>query len=270
MKKLSREVFAGKELFVFDLDGTLAPSKSVADHEMIGLLLRLLEHKRVAVIGGGKYELFREQLIQRLPRKDKRLERLFLFPTSSTAFYRFRRGKWICVYSHGLSGRERKNIKAAFLVAFKEIAYEPPARTYGPVIEDRGTQITFSALGQEIIRKLGVRRGLALKEEWNKNHDVRPQLMKALRRLLPGFEVRQGGLSSVDVTRKGIDKAYGIRQIEKTLGISKKKMLFVGDAIFPGGNDFAIVQVGVDYIKIKDPKETKRIIRKALAVQDKI
>ncbi|OGZ52722.1 MAG: hypothetical protein A3B25_00815 [Candidatus Ryanbacteria bacterium RIFCSPLOWO2_01_FULL_48_26] len=264
MKKLSQKIFAGKELFVFDLDGTLAPSKSIADFEMIKLLLRLLEKKRVAVIGGGKYELFKEQLIQRLPRKDERLERFFLFPTSSTAFYRFRRGKWICVYSHGLSARERKKIKTAFIAAFKEIAYEPPARTYGPVIEDRGTQITFSALGQEIIRELGVRRGLALKEEWNKRHDIRPELMKALKRLLPTFEVRQGGLSSVDVTRKGIDKAYGIRRIEKTLGVSKKKMLFVGDAIFPGGNDYAVVRAGVDYVRVDNPEDTKQVIRMAL------
>src|SRR3989344_1891530 len=263
-KKRNLKLFKNKNLFVFDLDGTLAPSKSVADKEMIGLLLRLLEKKHVAVIGGGKYELFKEQLVRRLPRRDARLSKLFLFPTSSTAFYRFKNGKWVCVYSHGLSFAERKRIKAAFVAAFKEIGYEYPARTYGPVIEDRGTQITFSALGQEIIRELGVRRGLALKEEWNKRHDIRPELMKALKRLLPTFEVRQGGLSSVDVTRKGIDKAYGIRRIEKTLGVSKKKMLFVGDAIFPGGHDYAVVRAGVGYVRGDNPEDTKQVIRMAL------
>ncbi len=256
--------YNGIRLFVFDLDGTLTPSKSVADREMVGLLLRLLCEKRVAVIGGGKYELFKEQLVRRLPRRDARLANLFLFPTSSTAFYRFKGGKWVRVYSHGLSLAERKKIKAAFAAAFEKIRYEHPARTYGPVIEDRGTQITFSALGQEIVRKLGVRRGLALKEEWNRNHDVRPRLMKALKKLLPKFEVRQGGLSSVDVTRKGIDKAYGIGQIEKHLHIPRAKMFFVGDAIFPGGNDYAVVRTGVDYIKVKGPEETKKIIRAAL------
>jgi len=263
-KKRNLKLFKNKNLFVFDLDGTLAPSKSVADKEMIGLLLRLLEKKHVAVIGGGKYELFKEQLVRRLPRRDARLSKLFLFPTSSTAFYRFRNRKWVCVYSHGLSVAERKKIKVAFAVAFKKINYEHPARTYGAVIEDRGTQITFSALGQEIIRKLGVKRGLALKEEWNRNHDIRPQLMKVLKRLLPKFEVRQGGLSSVDVTRNGIDKAYGIRQIEKILKIPRKEMLFVGDAIFPGGNDYAVVRAGVEYIKVDGPEDTKKIIKSVL------
>ena len=263
-KKINPKLLANKNLFVFDLDGTLTPSKSVADREMIRLLLRLLRKKYVAVIGGGKYELFKEQLVKRLPRQDTRLSGLFLFPTSSTAFYRFKRGKWVCVYSHELSLQERKRIKKAFAAAFKKIGYQHPNRTYGPVIEDRGTQITFSALGQEIIRKLGVRRGLALKEEWNKHHDVRPQLMSALKRLLPKFEVRQGGFTSVDVTRKGIDKAYGIRQIEKILGIPRKQMLFIGDAIFPGGNDYAIVRAGVKYIKVDGPEETKRIIREVL------
>ncbi len=263
-KKINPKLFANKNLFVFDLDGTLTPSKSVADREMIGLLLRLLKKKCVAVIGGGKYELFKEQLVRRLPRRDERLSRLFLFPTSSTAFYRFMDRKWVCVYSHGLSPAERKKIKKMFAVAFTKIGYVHPEQTYGPVIEDRGTQITFSALGQEIIAQLGVRRGLALKEGWNKNHDVRPELMKALKRLLPKFEVRQGGLSSIDVTRKGIDKAYGIRQIEKTLGVPRKEMLFMGDAIFPGGNDYAVVRAGVEYIKVNGPEETKRAIRMAL------
>lgn len=111
---------------------------------------------------------------------------------------------------------------------------------------------------------LGVRRGVAVKEEWHKRSDVRPQLMKVLKRLLPRFTVRSGGLTSIDITKFGIDKAYGVRQIAKTLHMPIKKMLFVGDALYPGGNDHAAKQTGIRCIPVRGPEDTKTIIKKIL------
>jgi len=254
MKKINKN-FRNKKLIVFDLDGTLAPSKAPADRDMISLLLRLLEKGSVAVIGGGKYGLFKEQLVRRLPKRDERLERFYLFPTSSTAFYRFSNGKWECIYEHVLSRADKKKIITAFERVFKEVGYEHPKKTYGPPpLEDRSTQITFSALGQKA--------PIPLKEEWNKKYDkLRLRMASMLQKKLKGFKVRVGGLTSIDVTEKGIDKAYGIRQIEKQLHIPRKDMLFVGDAIFPGGNDYAAVKTGVDYVKVKNPEDTKKLVR---------
>ncbi len=253
---MAKNKFKNKKLIVFDLDGTLTWSKAPIRKDMIKLLSRLLDKKMVAVIGGGRYEQFKNQFVNYLPRDDYRLKRLFIFPTSATAFYKFAKNDWQRIYSHGLSILERKKIKYAFKEAFSKIGYKHPKKTYGVVIEDRGTQITFSAAGQKA--------PLKVKENWNKNFDVRPKLMKVLIKLLPQFEVRRGGLTSIDVTRKGIDKAYGIRQIEKKLGFKRKEIIFVGDAIYPGGNDYAVVKTGVDYVKVKDPEETKKIIKKLI------
>lgn len=250
-----------KKLIVFDIDGTLTLSKAIADKEMIGLLLNLLDVKSVAIIGGGKYSLFKEQLVEQLPKQDKRLERLYLFPTNSTAFYRFD-NDWIEVYSHELSESEKSKIKNAFTETFSEVNYQEPEKTYGPVIEDRGTQITFSALGQEVVAMCGDKMGLELKEDWNKKYDkLRQEMREILQKLLPEFEVRAGGLTSIDVTRKGIDKAYGVRQIAEHIGVKIEDMLFVGDAIFPGGNDYAALQTGIDYVKVRNPNDTKELIR---------
>lgn len=250
-----------KKLIVFDIDGTLTPSKAIADNEMIQLLLSLLDEKSVAIIGGGKYSLFKEQLIEQLPKNDTRLKRLFLFPTNSTAFYRFE-GVWHEVYSHKLRDDEKNKIKNAFDETFKEVNYNHPEKTYGPIIEDRDTQITFSALGQEVVAMCGEKIGVQLKEDWNKKYGkLRQEMREILQKLLPEFEVRAGGLTSIDVTRKGIDKAYGVRQIAKHIGIKIEDMLFVGDAIFPGGNDYAALQTGIDYVKVKDPSNTKELIR---------
>jgi phosphomannomutase len=255
-----------KELIVFDLDGTLAPSKAVMDAEMAGLFARLLAAKKVAVIGGGKYALFKLQLMAALKSCPPALfKNLYLFPTTSTSFYRYKNG-WKNIYTLNLSKEERARIKKAFKEVFKETGYVHPKKVYGPVIEDRGTQVTFSALGQEIVAVLGKKKGVRLKDEWKrKNTKIKMKMAKLLAKRLPGLEVHAAGFTSIDVTRKGIDKAYGVRQIEKQLHVPIGKMLFVGDALFPGGNDYAAKRTGVDCIAVRDPEDTKKIVRKILA-----
>ena len=254
---------AGKDLVVFDMDGTLTPSKSIADREMVGLLLRLLAVKHVAVIGGGKYSLFKEQLLSRLPRRDERLKSLFLFPTTSNAFYRYH-GSWKNVYAIKLSKREKTQTKKAFAKTLEEVNYIHPKKVYGVVLEDRQTQMSFSPLGQDVVAVLGA-KGVQLKEEWNKKYNpLRFKIIRLLAKKLPKLEVRAGGLTTIDVTRKGIDKAYGVRQIEKHLKIPIKKMVFIGDALYPGGNDYAAKKTGIDCIKVRGPHDTKNIIKKIL------
>ena len=254
---------ADKKLIVFDLDGTLTPSKSDADREMRDLLLQLLEKKHVAVIGGGKYSQFRKQLMDRLPRHDRRLANLSLFPTTANAFYRYHNG-WKNVYSFTLPRREKAKIRGAFRGVLGEVKYIPPKKIYGVALEDRGTQMSFSPLGQDIVTVLGA-KGIRLKETWKKENDpLRFKIAKRLRKRLPHLEVHVGGITTIDVTRKGIDKAYGVRQIKKYLHIPIKKMVFIGDALYPGGNDYAAIKTGVDYVKVKGPEETKEVIRRIL------
>lgn len=253
-----------KNLIVFDLDGTLTRTKSPMDSEMAAFVTRLLAVKRVAVIGGGKYGLFKTLFLQRLKARKGLLKNLFLFPTTATSFYAYKSG-WKKIYALYLSRAERNKIRKAFHEAFRKIGYKHPSRVYGRVIEDRGTQITFSALGQDVVAILGEKRGVALKEKWlRENRDMKMRIAKLLVKLLPEFEVRAAGFTSIDVTKKGIDKGYGLRQIEKYAHERIKNMLFIGDAIFPGGNDYAIVRTGVDYIPVTGPAKTKAIIRTLL------
>lgn len=252
-----------KDLIVFDLDGTLAPSKSTIDQEMSKLLARLLLSKKVAVISGGELKQFQIQMLGALKNQQINYENLFLFPTCSSIFYRHQKGKWHLVYAHFLSKQQIQKIMSAFKQAYKELDYRNPKKTYGEVIQNRQTQVTFSALGQKVVHFLG-KKGVAMKETWAKKSDVRPAMAKILSRLLPELEVRIGGATSIDVTKKGIDKAYGLHQIQKYLKIPIKRMLFVGDAIFPGGNDYAALKTGVDYVAVTGPQETKRLIRKLI------
>lgn len=243
------------DLIVFDLDGTLAESKSSMDQEMAELLRKLLERKKVAVISGGAFHQFEKQFLKSLEAGEKHLVNLYLFPTCGSRFFR-NDGSWSEVYRHELGEKEKKKIMSAFEVALEEIGYEHPQEPYGEIIEDRGTQITFSALGQLAPGEY--------KNKWDPDQKKRLEIKLHLDKKLSDFEVRIGGSTSIDVTKKGIDKAYGISQMEKYLSVPKERMLFIGDAIFPGGNDYAVLEAGVQSHGVSGPKETKELINKLL------
>ncbi|MDE1828075.1 MAG: HAD-IIB family hydrolase [Candidatus Micrarchaeota archaeon] len=249
--------FRSKKIVIADLDGTLAPSKSKMDKEMSDLIIELLQYKDFAVISGGRYEQFEKQFVSGLEYGQERFSRLYLLPTCATSFYRFESGKWKNVYAENLDEDQKIKIIKAFETALKEAGYQKPEKVYGQLIEDRGSQITFSAIGQEA--------PLVLKEKWDRDQKKRMQIKSQLDKLIPEFEIRIGGSTSIDVTKKGIDKAYGIRKIEDYFGYKVDEMLFIGDALFEGGNDYPVKNVGVDSISVSGPEDTKKIIREIIA-----
>jgi HAD superfamily hydrolase (TIGR01484 family) len=243
-----------KKLIVFDLDGTLAESKSSLDAEMAGLLNALLRIVKVSVISGGDWSQFEKQVLANLS-TDDRLKNLSLLPTCGTRFYKYDTS-WKKLYSEDFTGDEKKRI----ISSLKQATNSPdvrPAKTWGDMIEDRGSQITFSGLGQLA--------PLAEKKKWDPEFKKRKRIETILTKLIPEFSVRLGGATSIDVTKPGIDKAYGIRKLRDILGISIQEMIFIGDAIFPGGNDYPPEEAGVFSIEVKDPHETKRVIEAIVA-----
>ncbi len=243
-----------KNLMAFDLDGTLAVSKSAIDSEMVVLLESLLKVVPVAIISGGDWPQFLTQLVAQLP-DDVDLTRVILLPTCGTKLYRFEQS-WQKIYSEDLTEDERRRTVEAITQAVARSGFKPE-ETWGELIEDRGTQITYSALGQQA--------PIEAKRNWDPDFAKRRQLKADIDSMIPDLSVHFGGTTSVDVTRPGIDKAYGIGKIEAILGIPTAEMLFVGDALFPGGNDSPVREMGVASIQVRDPDETKRVIETFLA-----
>ena len=243
-----------KNLIVFDLDGTLAQSKSSIDPEMSTLLRDLLGIVKVAVISGGDWPQFEKQVLSHLPH-DTSLVNLSLLPTCGTKFFRYA-GDWKKIYSEDFTTAEKEKIIASLTKAVGEGGFKVD-RVWGKTIEDRGSQITFSALGQQA--------PLEEKKKWDPDFTKRKKIKAILDPLIPGFSVRLGGATSVDVTKPGIDKAYGIRKLRDILGLPLKEMLFVGDALFAGGNDYPAEQAGVVSVCVRGPHETKRVIETTIA-----
>ena len=242
------------QLIVFDLDGTLAKSKSSMDPEMSALFDALLAVVRVAIISGGAWPQFEAQVLAKLAQGDH-LKKLSLLPTCGTKFFS-NDGSWRQVYSEDLSAAEKTKIMDALKRALAETGLEA-RKVWGEVIEDRASQITFSALGQEA--------PLEAKAEWDPDFAKRQKIKAILDALIPEFSVRLGGTTSVDITKLGIDKAYGIRKLRDLLGIPLEEMLFIGDALFVGGNDRPAKDAGVTCIQVRDPDETKRVIEAIVA-----
>lgn len=252
-----------KSLVVFDLDGTLTETKSVMEPDMAKALRALLKEKKVAVIGGGSYRQFRKQFLAKLHCPPGTLANLFIFPTTATEFYRYQKG-WKNVYCYALSKAQEKSIRKAIKEVFREIHYFAPKKTYGPTLQDRISEMSYSFLGQDVVAKLGP-KGVRLKKEWTaRNTPLKLKVARLLQKKLPELEVRPAGFTTIDITRKGIDKAYGVRQIEKYLHIPIKDMVFIGDALYRGGNDAAAKKTGVRTIAVKGPKDTIKIIKKIL------
>ncbi len=243
-----------KQLIVFDLDGTLAESKSAVDPEMVELLDSLLQVAKVAIISGGDWPQFEKQVLSK-NLTPAGFANLSLLPACGTKFFTFK-SKWVPLYSEDLTGSEKKKIISALRVASELLGFVP-VKVWGEAIEDRGSQITFSALGQDA--------PLAEKKSWDPDFAKRKKMQLILNKSLPDFSVRLGGTTSVDITRAGIDKAYGIGKLTEVLGVSKAQMIFVGDAIFPGGNDYAVKEAGVDSILVRDPLESKKVIQAIVA-----
>ena len=240
-----------KQLIVFDLDGTLAPSKQPIAPDMAELVVRLLARKKVAVISGGGYPQFEIQFLGALPGTSSYFSNLFLLPASGTRLYDWH-GAWKAQYAEHLSPHEKTKVIAALNAAMIGSGYIKPDKTYGDIIEDRGSQITFSALGQNV--------PIDVKSAWDPTRTKREKMAEILQKKIPEFDVRLGGTTSIDITRRGVNKAYGIRKLEQFLKIPADDIVFVGDALFYGGNDYPAKATGVDCISVKGPEDTKKII----------
>lgn len=245
-----------KKLIAFDLDGTLAPSKSPLPDLMGVLLNDLLGKFHVCIISGGKYELFQHQVLTHLQAEPARLKKLHLMPTSGTRYYSYDQLKndWKLEYAENLPADKKAEIIEALNDSLDEAGYREK-KTYGDIIEDRDSQITLSVLGQEIVAALGM-EGVKLKEAWDPDGSKKIKLRNLIAPRIPEFEVRAAGATSIDVTRPGIDKAYGIRKLMQRTGVKKDEILFMGDRLIEGGNDYPVKAMGIDCIEVSNWEDT--------------
>ncbi len=241
-----------KKLIAFDLDDTLSISKSAMSDQMAELFAKLLEKYEVCIISGGKFEQFKMQVIDRLEVDEGALRKLHLMPTCGTRYYIFSDGDWHLQYAEDLNEQQKNKIINAMKKESKSLSIWRE-KTWGPIIEDRGSQVTYSALGQHAPPEE--------KYKWAEEHKEKKKIFRdKVAQQIPDLEVRLGGSTSLDVTLPGIDKAYGMSRLIDVLNINKDDVLFVGDKLEEGGNDYPVKAMGVHTIAVEKWEDTALVI----------
>ncbi len=243
-----------KKLIAFDLDDTLAVTKKPISQRMAELLAELADLYDVCVITGGLYKQVEACVIEQLKTTPSRLGRMHFMPVNGAQHHHYdaASGKWEHdQFVENLSLVDKRRIMRVLERVAKELGYweEKPA---GPIIADRGTQITYSALGQ-----------LAKPEDkyaWDPGRVKRVRMYDVVSAELPDFEVRINGNTSLDVMRPGMDKGFGMSHLCDKLKLEYEEVLFIGDQLQEQGNDYPIKLLGIDVIAVEKPEETELII----------
>lgn len=254
------ERMAKAKLIAFDLDNTLASLRQPMSEAMAHIVYAILSRIPVGIVTGGRLSLVEHQILSVLP-ADTPLERLHMMPTNGTSYYRVINGRLHCVYEHDINDEETNRIVG--IVRKEAIAlglWKQPGdkQLWGQQIEHRASQITFSALGQ-----------LAPPQEkiqWDPTGALQRALVEAIRPQLPEFEVRAGGETSVDIYRRGENKAHALQALSQACGIALVDMVFVGDKMHPGGNDYPPIFTPVTCVKVNNPQDTLCVCNALLQV----
>jgi len=242
------------KLIAFDLDDTLTQAKTAADLEMISLLVKLLEKYKVAIITWWAFDTINTQIISLIKEKNV-LNNLFIFPTIWTKMYFFDEDKWNLMYTQDLEKEDIDKIFKVLNKAIQELKINT-SQIYWEMIENRWSQVTFSALWQKA--------PLEIKRLYDPDKKKRQEILEYIKDDLKNFSIWIAWTSSIDITKKWFDKSYGILQIMEKLYLDKADILFVWDALFKGWNDYPIISTGIDYKKVENPEDTKNLIRDLL------
>jgi HAD superfamily hydrolase (TIGR01484 family) len=249
-----------KKLIAFDLDDTLAISKAPISDRMAYLMAQLLEKFEVCIISGGKFDQFKLQVTERLEITPELMRKFHMMPTCGTRYYRYDEVKdeWVIQYAEDLTEAQRKKIITVLEEEAAKLDLKNP-KTWGPIIEDRQSQIAYSILGQQAPPEE--------KYKWVESHlAIKQEFHRLVSERLPDLEVRMGGSTTLDITKLGIDKAYGMTKLMEKLQLGKSDILFAGDKLQEGGNDYPVKAMGIDCIAVEGWEDTALVIETILKV----
>lgn len=250
-----------KKVLAFDIDQTLNVAKTPITPEIADLLLKCLDHFEVCPISGQKFDQFLIQIVNQLPHPTpEQLSHLHLFVAQGTQYYRFIGGDWQQVYNYPLSDEQVAKISQTLEQAAKELGFWEADKLQpgDEIIENRLSQVTFSALGQKASTET--------KYAWDPDHKKREQIVARCKELAPEFDYEIGGTTSINAITPGMNKVFGMTHLLEELNVKKEDILYFGDMTQPGGNDYPVVEMGIETITVRNHEDTAYALRGILGV----
>jgi phosphomannomutase len=243
-------------IIIFEQDGTIAESKQPITRHTAQLIAELEKLTRIAFLSGESISLLEECVTAQLP-SEALIDRLYLLPTNGSELYTYKSGERITLYASPFTREEVERIANALTQAARETGViNLSSQPYGERIEDRGSQVTFAALGQKAPGDV--------KRAWDPDYSKRNKLRDAVAALLPEYRVKWGGTTSIDVTRPEGDKAKGIVGLSDHLRVPVRDMVYVGNNVSPGGYNEIVKESGIRTIDIDNPHDADRFIEMML------
>ncbi|MBQ9180803.1 HAD-IIB family hydrolase [Candidatus Saccharibacteria bacterium] len=254
-----------KKVLAFDIDQTLNIAKTPINDEMARLLIKCLDHFKICPISGQKFDQFLIQIVDKLVENGvtpEQLTNLHLFVAQGTQYYAYDSDakEWRQVYNYPLTDAEVQKITETMEQAARELSLweEDKLADGDEIIENRLSQVTFSALGQKA--------GTEAKYAWDPDMKKREKIVARCKELAPEFEYEIGGTTSINAITPGMNKVFGMTHLLEQLAVKKSDVLYFGDMTQPGGNDYPIVKMGVDTITVRNHEDTAYALRGILGV----
>ncbi len=253
---LDYTIFKNKKLVSFDSDGTIQLTKSKIDVEMTHLFNELAKKYYVNVISGTTLEYLKPNVLDQLEPN----ENVSVSPTCGTRFVALKNGKYELIYEELLTDDQTRRIIEGFEYAIQKAGHKPE-KVWGEVIENRGTQVSFSAYGQKAPAEV--------KLPYDPDLSKRKVIAGYLKEKISDkeFEIKIAGGSTIDVTRSGIHKGYGMQKLCEYYKITLDDIVFVGDRLDEIGNDYPVAEIGVDSIWVDNVQETKTVIAELVKIK---
>ena len=252
-----------KKVLAFDIDQTLNVAKTPINDEIADLLVKCLDHFEICPISGQKFDQFLVQIVNRL--KDptpEQLSHLHLFVAQGTQYYRFNieKNDWELVYKYPLTDEQVAKISQTIEKSAKELGFweEDKLQPGDEIIENRLSQVTFSALGQKA--------GTEEKYKWDPDCKKREQIVAKCKEYAPEFDYEIGGTTSINAITPGMNKEFGMTHLLEELNVSKDDILYFGDMTQPGGNDYPVVKMGIKTITVRSHEDTAYALKGILGI----
>ncbi len=248
--------YKDKEIFIFDIDSTIADSYGPVHEKNAEIICNLLKLGKIVVFATDRgKDLIEEKVVNLLPCGRKYFTQIHLQPAGGAAMYSWKEAQWEEIYADRIDNKYELQIINSYTSALADA--DPSLKDNKPFILNKDQlMLSISALPPDTTKEKRL--------SWDPDHKKRNKIVTIMQEALPDLKIHIGGSATINIAMPHVSKAYGVNKLFDILRLDKNKALFVGDGIFPGGNDYCMLETGIETLKVENPEDTVNKLQMSL------